>query len=102
MFVRFTTRKKSRSRGNLGDLLVARLVESRRPAPGLAPRQKQIAYLGAIRTAMPMNHRIVFWENVVWRLDRLHLSADDRAAVEKAIEDKVPRDTRDTWERWPF
>ena len=96
MFVKWSSRKKRRSPA-LGDLLVARLVESHRPGPGLPPRQRNVAYLGAIRTEMPVNHRVVFWENAAYRLDQLDLAPEVRASVEAAIESRVPRATREDW-----
>jgi hypothetical protein len=96
MFVKWSVRAKRRSPA-LGDSLVARLVESRRPGPGLAPRQVQVAYLGAIRTSMHTNHRIVFWENAMARLDELQLEPDKRAAVVAALEARVPAAHASEW-----
>lgn len=97
MFVRWDRKEKRRSVSNLGDLYVCRLVEACR-VDG-KPRQKVIAYLGAIRTAMPTNHRIVFWSNVNMNLDRLDLPDDVRATIVGKIGERVPFEPPSNWQK---
>jgi hypothetical protein len=47
---------------------------------------------------MPVNHRVVFWENVAYRLDQLDLAPDARATIEAAIDKRVPRATIEDWQ----
>ncbi len=96
MFVKWSVRAKRRSTA-LCDSLVARLVESRRAGPSLPPRQVQLAYLGAVRTSMHTNHRIVFWENALQSLDELQLQPVQREAVVVALGTRVPRASMSDW-----
>lgn len=95
MFVRWEKRAKSRST-HLGDSLVCKLVESYRQDG--RPRQRTVAYLGAIRETMPINHRIVFHANVRHRLDEAGITGDERAAILDSIAARVPFADYDQWE----
>ena len=54
------------------------------------PRQKVIAYLGSIRTTMPINHRIVFWLKVDDKLPRLGVADDAADMIRDKIAQRVP------------
>ena len=82
----------------MGDLLICTLVESYRNDDG-QPRQRKVAYLGSIRQEMPINHRIVFWEDIVRRLDGLNLPLQARNALVERIKARVPYADRDQWQR---
>jgi len=97
MFVRWQTRRKTRA-PRLGDLLVCKLMGSYRTTDR-QPRQHVIAYLGSIRDAMPVNHRVVFWQNAIARLDELNLASDERAKVVAAIEKRVPYAAPSEWRK---
>ncbi len=93
MYVRWQ-RKKRADRTNLGHLLCAVLVESRR-VDG-EPRQRTVAYLGSIRetfiNVLEEEHRDL-WQHADERLDELALDPEARAKVEAAIDSRVRRVT---------
>ena len=92
MFVKVQKRERRRSADNLGDLLTFQLVEARR-VDG-KPRQRVVAYLGAIRSNMATsdipNHRIGFWLRVEAVLDELELDASERGKIEAKIAERAP------------
>jgi len=95
MYVRWQ-RKQRADRDNLGPLLCAVLVESRR-VDG-APRQRTVAYLGGIREGCiesALGRHLNFWQDVTQRLDQLGdgLAPDQREKVEEALAKRVRRVT---------
>ena len=95
MYVRWQ-RKQRADRDNLGPLLCAELVESRR-VDG-APRQRTVAYLGGIREGSidsKLGRHVKFWGDVTERLDKLggDLAPGVREKVEEALAKRVRRVT---------
>ena len=88
MFIKWQTRERRTSAGHLGNLLTCSLVESYRLNG--KPRQRVLAYLGGVRDALHTNHRIAFWHNVRYRLDKLDIAPDTRAKIEADIAARVP------------
>jgi hypothetical protein len=99
MFVRWQKRKrKSRAFGGRGTDThwAAILAESSRVAG--KPTQQHVAYLGGITdSAIEIAaQRAFFWKEVMQQLDQLanRVLKDDRARIEEAIAEKVPRLSR--------
>jgi hypothetical protein len=99
MFVRWKQRSIWRNRPGLGRqntgrvLLVAVLVKSERR--GGRPRQRTVAYLGAIerdRTEDP-GRRYHFWKAVSARLNSLNVDAPQREKIETALRARVRQPT---------
>ena len=88
MFIKWQIRQRRRSASYLGHLLTCSLVQSHR-VDG-KPRHRVVAYLGGVRDALHTNHRILFWQNVRYRLDQLDLDPDIRAKIETDIAARVP------------
>jgi hypothetical protein len=98
VFVRWHVKKRSERKPWHSPLLTATLVESRR-VDG-QPRQRVVAYLGAIREARARDPELPdlqfrFWTQVSARLDRLanRLSPEQRAAIEARLAERVSRPT---------
>jgi hypothetical protein len=103
MFLRWQKRKRrSRAFGGRGNDThwAAILAESAR-VDG-EPRQRHIAYLGGITDSAieVAAQRAFFWQEVTQLLDHLanRVLKDDRAQIEEAIAEKVPRLTRQEYD----
>lgn len=106
MFVRWQKRKpRSRAFGpgrGADTHWAAILAESARNDG--KPTQQHIAYLGGITDSAIgiAAQRAFFWQEVMRQLDQLanRFLKDDRARIEEAIAEKVPRLTRQEYDEW--
>ena len=99
MFVRWKRRKTPRTKlgraprrhDDAGDSLYCVLVESQRING--SPRQKLICYLGSIKESYIERPwvRLVFWEKVRVKLDKIALARTDRIKVEESIGRVIPK-----------
>ena len=106
MFVRWQRRTSIASwnwrKPNAGARLSAVLVESVRING--RPKQRHVAFLAGIaedRINDSMG-QLRFWETALSKLDSLsnRVSADDRARIESAIAERVPRPSKQALERF--
>ena len=95
MFVRWqkrTRRSRAFGRDPRTDTHWAAILAESQRIDG-KPMQRHVAYLGGITDSaieLPAQ-RAFFWQEVAQQLDQLALPKDDRAAIEAAVEAKVPR-----------
>ena len=110
MFVRWQKSKRKaraigrgRSNTDADTHWAAILVESTR-VDG-KPTQRHIAYLGGITDSgvelETPSQRAFFWQGAMQQLNQLaNRVTDDRARIEEALEQKVPRLTRKEYDAW--
>jgi hypothetical protein len=90
MFVRW---KRHKREGSKGDLLTAVLVRCERV--GAKPPQKVVVYLRGIREkGLEQTYmRHWFWHFLDQRLQALDLDSEERARIEQALNERVPKST---------